>query len=54
MKSILNIDCSMFANAKATDPVNVNLLEWLTDSKYLPLQEKIRSFKTKDEKDIAK
>ena len=53
-ESILNVDCSMFANAKATDPKSINLLSWLTSNKYLTRQTKVRSETDPNKKRIAK
>ena len=52
--SILNFDCSMFANAKATVPVIVNLLQWLHNDNYLPQQQKVRAAIDKRSRDGLK
>lgn len=52
--SILNFDCSMFANAKATVPVIVNLLQWLHNDNYLPQQQKVRAAIDKRSRDALK
>ena len=54
MKSVLNIECSRFGKVYETTPQNVNLLEWLHDSQYLPQQSIVRGYKTKSERDKAK
>lgn len=54
MESILNIECSMFADARSTAPKPVILLDWLKDKTFLRLQERVRACATKDEKDIVK
>tara|TARA_R110002126_G_scaffold39767_1_gene117569 strand:+ start:30439 stop:31329 length:891 start_codon:yes stop_codon:yes gene_type:complete len=47
-KSILNIQISCFSSYLATEPTNINLLDWLNSEKYCAEVNKIRS--TKNEK----
>jgi phosphotransferase system IIB component len=54
MNSILNIDCSMFTTAKATEPEVVNLLYWLHSDKYLLQQLRVRSCMSEDEQKAEK
>lgn len=54
MNTLLNIECSMFRNAKATDPQTVNLLQWLKSDKYVQQQQKIRSLTNEAERKEAK
>lgn len=44
----------MFTCAKVTTPATVNLLQWLTSDKYLPLQKKVMAAANPDAKRIAK
>ena len=52
--SILNFECSMFANAKAIAPSNVNLLQWLMSDRHLSMQQAVRAATSDDEKRKAK
>jgi hypothetical protein len=54
MNSVLNIEISMFADARSTTPKTVILLDWLKDESFLRLQERVRACATKNEKDIVK
>lgn len=54
MNSLLNIECSMFRDAKATDPQTVNLLQWLKSDKYLQQQQRVRSLTNEGERKAAK
>lgn len=54
IESVLDIDCSMFTSVTDTIPANVNLLQWLTDDKYLPMQNKLRELTDEVERGVAK
>ena len=55
MKSILDIEISCFKDCLTPDnPVNVNLLQWLTSNKYAVKVEQIRQITNKTERNEAK
>lgn len=47
-ESVLNIKISCFAHCKATTPVDISLLTWLTTDKYRDKVEQIRSIQDED------
>jgi hypothetical protein len=53
-ESVLNIECSMYENAKTTTPRKINLLKWLKSNQYLSKQEKVRCAITAEAKRVAK
>jgi len=52
--SILDISVSCFANCKSTDPVEVNLLSWLTSEKHANTVENLRSLQDENLRKIIK
>lgn len=54
MENVLDIECSMFENAKTVEPINVNLLRYLKSTKFLIQQEKLRIITNEDVKKSAK
>jgi hypothetical protein len=54
LKSVLDVECSMFYRVTDTTPKSVNLLQWLKDTTYLPQQNQVRAIADTEKQKEAK